>query len=311
MDLNLTEMEYIVEVAKHGSISKAARSLFVSQPHISTQIRNVEERLGVSLFKRSAKGITMTKEGLIFVEKAQQILSEVDALKSTLHIEPEKSVRSNISVTRSYQVNRCIAQFINEHSDNPSFVMNIKETNPFQVVEDVYTRQAELGILHFFDAQKEYFFNCFQRYSLIYHNHYERDFLLVMSKDSPLSAESVITKDMLRDRIIVFYGDYEIPAASYEDIAKVNDIILSDRRIYVYDRASAMETLKNCPDTYMWTSGLHDDTLRQYGLILRRCEDVAFKNLGGSIYSSEEPLSWSTNELFKKMLNIDWTEAIS
>lgn len=161
-----------------------------------------------------------------------------------------------------------------------------------------------------FDAQKEYFFNKFQSLSLIYHNHYEREFLVVMSQNSQLAQAKHIEKDMLKNMILVLYGDYEIPVASYEDIAKASAIPFSDKRIYVYDRASAMEVLMNCPDTYMWTTGLHNDTLEQYNLVLRHCEDVKLMNLGGSIYSSDEPLSWSTNKLFQKMLKIDWTEDI-
>lgn len=310
MDINLSALEYVVEVAKHGSISKAAQNLFISQPHLSNQIKMTEKQLGVPLFVRSARGIKLTKEGKIFVDEAREILANVKSLQDKLRIDRAYAVRSSISVTRSYQVNRCITRFINENSHIDSFVMHVKETNPFQVVEDVYNREAELGVLHFFDAQKEYFFNKFQSLSLVYHNHYEREFLLLMSRNSPMAKESHIEKDMLKNKMLVMYGEYEISAASYEDIAKASDIELSRKRIYVYDRASAMEVLKNCPDTYMWTTGLHKDTLQQYDLELRHCEDVRIMNLGGSIYSSDEPLSWSTNRLFQNMLKIDWTEDI-
>lgn len=310
MDLNLTALEYVVEVAKYGSISKAAQNLFVSQPHLSNQIKATEKKLGVMLFHRSAKGIELTREGKIFVEDAQSILSDVKNLQTKMQVNPDHAVRSSISVTRSYQVNRCITQFVNEHADRKDFALRVKETNPFQVVEDVYNRDAELGVIHFFDAQKGYFFSRFQSLGLVYHNHYEREFLVVMSKDNSLADEPALSKKMLEDKLLVMYGDYETAAASYEDIARNGDINLSPRRIYVYDRASAMEMLQHCPDTYMWVAGLHKDTLEQYGLILRRCEDVRLINYGGSIYSPEEPLSWSTNKLFQKMLKIDWTEDI-
>lgn len=169
---------------------------------------------------------------------------------------------------------RCITQFVNENAHQQAFTLRIRETSSFQVVEDVYNREAELGVLHFFEAQKEHFFNRIQSYGLIYHNHFQREFLALMSKNSPLSKEPAVYSHMLKDMLLVMYGDYEILTASYEDIAKRSGIDLSGRRIYVYDRASAMEFLQSCPDSYMWITGIHNDTLQQYSLEVRRCENA-------------------------------------
>ena len=310
MDLNLTILEYVVEVAKCGSISKAAQSLFISQPHLSNQIKAVEKQLGVTLFLRSARGIELTREGKIFVDEAQEILAGVKGLQDKLRVNPEHAVLSKLSVTRSQQVLKCITQFINENSDRENFTLKIKETSPFEVIDDVYNREAELGVIHFFEAQKEYIFNRIQSLGLIYHNHFEREFLTLFSKNSSLSKEPVIHSEMLKNRLLVMYGDYEVLTASYENAAKNAGIELTRKRIYVYDRASAMEILHNCPDSYMWITGVHDATLKRYNLEVRKCEDAKIMSLGGSIYSTDEPLSWSTNALFQKMLKIDWTEPI-
>lgn len=310
MDLNLTILEYVVEVAKYGSISKAAQSLFISQPHLSNQVKAIEKQLGVTLFLRSVRGIELTREGKIFVDEAQEILAGVKGLQAKLQVNPEHAVLSKLSVTRSQQVLKCITQFINENSDRENFKLRIKETSPFEVIADVYNRDAELGVIHFFEAQKEYIFNRIQSLGLIYHNHFEREFLTLISKDSPLSKEPVIYSEMLKDKLLVMYGDYEVLSASYEDAAKNAGIELTQKRIYVYDRASAMEILHNCPSSYMWITGVHDATLKRYNLEVRKCEDAKIMSLGGSIYSSAEPLSWSTNAIFHKLLKIDWTEPI-
>lgn len=310
MSLNLQSLEYIVEVAKTGSISKAAQNLFLSQPHLSNTIKTVEKELGVELFRRSAKGMTLTEEGRLFVNDARRILMEVNSLQSKLQVKREYAVRSRITMTRSYQINRCVAQFINRHSKKKEFQLHIRETNPFQVVEDVHLKEAELGILHFFDAQKEYFLNAFQTYSFSFQQHYEREFLIAMSRDNPLAEEADVRKDMLEKQLVVIYGDYEIPSASYQAITKVSDILLSRRRIYVYDRASAMETLSMCPNTYMWITGLHPNTLEQNRLVLRKCKDVNVRNLGYSIFAQDEPLSWAAQELFAHMQKINWTENV-
>lgn len=310
MNLTLYTLEHIVEVAKCGSISKAAQNLFLSQPHLSNTIKAAEQELGVSLFRRSAKGMTLTEEGRLFVKEARGILERVQDLQMKIQVKPEASVRTSISITRSYQVNRCVTRFINDYANRDSMVLHVKETNPFQVVKDVASRESELGVLHFFDAQKAYFLNSFQAHGLKAEQHYKRKFLLAVSENNPLASATLIEKEMLKDQVVVIYGDYEIPPASYEAITKVSDIVLSRRRVYVYERASAMEMLKNCPNTYMWITGLHPDTLSQYGLVLRECADVEVVNLGYSIYSEEEPLSWCAEELLRRMIKIDWQEKI-
>ena len=69
----------------------------------------------------------------------------------------------------------------------------MKETNPFEVLEDVHTREAEMGVLHCFGAQEAYFLNRFKTYSLQYKKHYEKEFLLAMSANNPLASRAHIT----------------------------------------------------------------------------------------------------------------------
>lgn len=60
--ISMQNMKYIVEIAKHHSISAAAKSLFVSQSTLSTAVREVEQQLGISIFKRNNRGIEVTFE---------------------------------------------------------------------------------------------------------------------------------------------------------------------------------------------------------------------------------------------------------
>lgn len=309
--MNLWTLEYVLEVAKAGSISRAAQNLLLSQPHLSNTIKGLENELGIALFHRSAKGVALTEEGRHFVQEAEQILQQVDRLGTSFHVRPSDSIRINVSVTRSYQINRCITNFINENAKKPHMLLHIKETNPFQVLKDVRTHESELGILHFFETQREYFLNCFKTYSLRFEKHYERDFLVLMSARNRLVGVPTLTRSMLADQIVVVYGDYEIRAASYQTVAETSDIIFSSKRVYVYDRATAMETVSQCPDSYMWITGLHPDTLRERHLVLRRCEGVQVHNLGYSISSADAPLSKTASELLTRMKRIDWTEDVA
>ncbi len=73
-NVSLQQMRYIIEVAECGSINAASQQLYVSQPTLSTTIKDIERELGISIFNRTNRGITLTNEGIEFVGYARQIL---------------------------------------------------------------------------------------------------------------------------------------------------------------------------------------------------------------------------------------------
>ena len=78
--MTLTELRYLVALANRGHFGRAAETCHVSQPTLSTQIRKLEESLGVTLIDRNARSFSLTATGEKVVEKARKILGEVDAL---------------------------------------------------------------------------------------------------------------------------------------------------------------------------------------------------------------------------------------
>ncbi len=75
-------MTYFVAVVDHGGITKAAQSLYISQPSLSQAIRTLERRLGTTLFDRTGRRLTLTDEGRSFEVAARRILADVDRAKS-------------------------------------------------------------------------------------------------------------------------------------------------------------------------------------------------------------------------------------
>lgn len=310
MNLNLNTLAYVVEVSKTGSISRASENLLLSQPYLSNTIKALEKELGFSLFRRLARGVELTDEGKSFVRHAQDVLARAQQLESTYFLDATDRMRIRITLTRSHRIMRHIAEFINQHNDKKELLVRVNETNPFAVMEDVHERAADFGVLNCFDAQEEFFLSSFKTYGLQYIKHYHRKFLLCLSQNSPLAKVPLITREMLKDQIAVLYGDYEASAASYDVVTEVSDIVFSQKRIYVYDRGGAMDTLSRCDGTYMWITGLHRDTLHRYGLVLRECEGVDVGNVGYFVFHSLDELPKYTRALMDTLLNIDWTEEV-
>ena len=99
--MNILHMKYALEVAKCGSINKAAETLLMNQPNLSRAVRELETSLGVEIFSRSAKGMVPTPEGEIFLSYANKILKQVDEVEGIFRKKTVLKKRFSISVPRA------------------------------------------------------------------------------------------------------------------------------------------------------------------------------------------------------------------
>lgn len=310
MNLSTNILRYVLEVSKVGSISKAAENLFISQPYLSNSIKTFEKDLGFRIFIREARGVKLTDEGASFVRHAQDIVSRIESLEERYFYDEHESLQLRVSITRSYQIVSRLIDYINYNHMKEHVLVRIKETNPFQVIKDVSERVSDFGTLHYYDVQQDYFRELFKRYGLEYDEDYKQKYLLCMSKDNPIAGNEVIEKEMLSNQMVVLYGDYEAPDISYEYVSEFSEIVFSKKKIYVYDRATALDIVNHSPMTYMWITGLHEDTLKQHNLVLRECADVNVHNIGSRVYYSKESLPKAAKDILKTLDNIDWSPNI-
>src|SRR5262245_48444231 len=84
MSLELRHLRYFVTVAETGNLSRAAEKLFIAQPPLSVQIRQLEEEMGSSLFVRHAKGVRLTPAGESLLPEARFLLERAARLKDAI-----------------------------------------------------------------------------------------------------------------------------------------------------------------------------------------------------------------------------------
>ena len=80
--MDIKQMKYFLEICKHGSISHAAESLFISQQGLSSAVRRLESELHCDLFYRKSNSLVLTDQGKFFLEQASSIVSEFDKLQN-------------------------------------------------------------------------------------------------------------------------------------------------------------------------------------------------------------------------------------
>lgn len=83
--MTIQQLQYVLEIAKVGSISQAAKNLFLSQPNISNAIKNLESELNAILFIRTPTGMALTEHGEQLVQHAGTIINELNAISTAVH----------------------------------------------------------------------------------------------------------------------------------------------------------------------------------------------------------------------------------
>ncbi len=270
--MNLLHMKYAVTIADTNSINKAAEKLYVGQSALSRAIKELEASLGVTLFERSAKGMTLTADGEVFVRYARTVLKQVDEIENMFNEGAAGKKRFSVCVPRASYIADAFVKFSKLVGDKGESELFYKETNAMRAVKNVLAEDYKLGIVRYAENYDKYYKEMMEEKGLSYELVTEFSYLLCMSRDCPLADVENVTYDDLREYIEIAHADPYVPSLPYAEVKKEELPDNSRRRIFVFERASQFELLANNTETFMWVSPVPQELLDRYGLIQRRCE---------------------------------------
>lgn len=166
-DLNLNQLKYIIETEKKGSFSKAATSLFISQPGLSNAIHELEIELGVSIFHKSPKGVVLTLEGQHIIQQAKSILFQIEELQKGT--QEKNTARFNlITENYSYAI-EAFTQVCKEYNNNCKLNFSISNDNLMNIIEQVSNFTCDLGVLFINDDSYDLCLDLFSQKQLSFH----------------------------------------------------------------------------------------------------------------------------------------------
>ena len=145
--MTLTQLRYVAKVAECGSITEAARQLYISQPSLSSAVRELEAELGIVIFNRSARGISLTPDGSEFLSYARQILEQTELVEQRYaHARPSKRLFAISSQHYAFVVNAFVRLLESVEADE--YEMTLRESRTYEIIEDVAGYRSELGVLY-------------------------------------------------------------------------------------------------------------------------------------------------------------------
>lgn len=271
--LNILHLKYAVEVEKTRSISKAAENLFMGQPNLSRAIRELEEDLGIMIFKRTSKGIKITPQGEEFLASAKNILAQIDEVENRYKNKAGGVQKFSISVPRASYVCEAFIEFACQLGKSSGAEIYYKETNSIRAIDNLLQADYKLGIIRYQTSFETYYQALFREKGLSCTPITEYSCVALMSVKNPLAWRDTVSLSDLTGMMEIANPDHYIPSLPLTDAKKAEMGDLTDKHIYVYERASQFELLERVENTFMWVSAIPDEILQKYGLVQKPCPD--------------------------------------
>lgn len=269
--MNILHLKYAVEVEKTRSINRAAENLFMAQPNLSRAIRELEESLGITIFRRTSKGITVTPQGEEFLQYAKKILAQIDEVEALYQNARTGKQSFSISVPRASYISSAFTEFSKKLDLTKPAELIYKETNSLRVINNILQADYKLGILRYQKPFEQHFKTELYEKGLASELIMEFSYVLVMSEKSPLAEKETIELPDLADYVEIAHADPFVPSLPQLDAKKAELSEFVDKRIFVFERGSQMELLSGNPNTFMWVSPIPAPSLERFGLVQRQC----------------------------------------
>ena len=270
--MNILHMKYAVEIEKTKSISQAAKNLYMAQPNLSRAIKELEEKLGITIFDRTTKGITITPKGQEFLNYSRKILKQIDDVENMFKDSYTDKQHFSISVPRASYISHAFSQFVKDVTRDKEIDLFYKETNSNRTITNLLKSDYKLGIIRYATNYETYFMQMLSEKGLAHETITEFTYVLSMSKHSPLAKIDEITFDDLTNYVEIAHADPYVPSLPLATVRKEELPDNITKRVYVFERASQYELLSTNPDTFMWVSPMPEELMKKYNLVQKKCK---------------------------------------
>ena len=208
--MTLQQLKYMITVAERGSITEAAKELFISQPSLSGAIKEVENEAKITIFNRCRAGVALTTEGMEFLGYARQVVQQMELLESRyIENQPEKQ-RFCISTQHYTFAANAFVELVQQFGqERYEFILN--ETQTYQIIMDVRNRFSDLGVLYLSKANENVLMKVFEEYNLNFHELFTATPHVFLRKGHPLADREKVRLEDLKPypRLNFVQGAYE------------------------------------------------------------------------------------------------------
>lgn len=238
--MTLQQLKYIIEIVNCGSINEAAKKLYITQPSLSNAVKELENEMGIELFLRTPKGITLTSDGAEFLGYARQIIEQAALLEQRyLNKKPSRQLCSISTQHYAFAVNAFVNLIQNSGAEEYEFTL--RETRTYEIIEDVKTLRSEIGILYRNPFNQKVIDKLLKENHLEFHPLFTAKPHVFISTSNPLAKKEAVRLEDLEEYPYLSFeqGDYN----SFYFSEEILSTVFHKKSIHVSDRATVFNLL--------------------------------------------------------------------
>lgn len=230
--MTLAQLRYAITVAGASSMNEAARKLFISQPSLSAAIKELEEEVGVELFKRTNRGISVTLEGEEFIGYARQVVEQYNLIESKYILKENTKKKFGVSMQHYTFAVKAFVEMVKQFGMD-EYEFEIHETKTYDVIEDVKNCKSEIGILYLNDFNKKVLTKLFHESVVEFHELLKCHIYVYLWKGHPLASKEEITLKELEEYPCLsfdqghnnsfYFAEEVLSTYDYKRLIKAND----------------------------------------------------------------------------------------
>ncbi|WP_026834776.1 LysR family transcriptional regulator [Eubacterium xylanophilum] len=294
--MTLNQLKYIIEIAETGSISTAAKRLFVAQPSLSKAVAELEKEMGIKIFNRSNRGVYLSEDGTKFLSYARQIVEQAEILESEYTASPPPRRAFSVSSQHYAFVVNAFVELVREYGKE-KYEFTLRELKTAEIIEDVRTHRSDIGIIFLCNFNREVITHILQKEDIEFVPLFSAKPHVFVSRDNPLVGRKSVSLEDLKDYPRLTY-DQGVKNSFYF-AEELHITAESPKNIVVSDRATLFNLLIGL-DGYTISSGILSEDLNGDNIVAIPLESDENMEIG-YIVSSDRPLNAMTERYLEHL----------
>lgn len=237
--MKLRDIEYVVQIARHHSINKAAKAMYCSQSFLSSELKQLEEELGYSIFLRNSQGVTLTDKGKEFLELGKQIQELVEQIENIGKEEESAVPRLQVCYAQSYHILDVLQRY-NDQSMK-KLKLDTREVNNSNVYYTIKENPDFIGIAYRYGVEYDQWIPYCEENGLEFREFYKEEIHVVVGKGNPLYDKEELTFDDLlpyeavAQKNLTDDKEYQIVMPEFmQEHFRMSDLVFNDNRSKLY-----------------------------------------------------------------------------
>ena len=274
--MTLQQLRYITTVADTGTITEAAKKLYISQPSLTNAIHELEKEMGLTIFNRTNKGIFISREGEEFLGYARQVLEQTTILEDKYKKNGGGKKQFCVSTQHySFAVNAFV-ELVKKYGQE-EYDFSLRETQTYKLIEDVAQMRSEIGILFLNDFNEKVIRKILKSSDWEFHLLFVAEPHVFISRQHPLAKKKIITNEELADYPYLSYEQGEHNSFYFSE--EIFSSFERKKNIRVSDRATLFNLLIGL-NGYTVCSGIIDQKLNGEDIIAVPLADEGDMRIG-------------------------------